>query len=198
MLTKTRNPLIHLAFRLFCPLFLSNLDKMDKSVDKKLGNPWYDWVYAKVCPKFVQSWTNEIYAEKGLTARFLRVFSWILSICPDFRNFSLNFFLKIFLTTFFEILDKTTLKHPSNPWYYWVLCEISSVDKIKRNWTNSQRLTPQTLGITGFLCKISPISQSFKIGQNVDKKTPKPLVWLGLRGFCPFWTDWTNSQTFRL
>ena len=36
---KSRNPLIRLAFRLFRPLFLSNLDKMDKFVDKKRGNP---------------------------------------------------------------------------------------------------------------------------------------------------------------
>lgn len=33
---KSRNPLIRLSFRLFCPLFLSNLDKL---VDKNSGNP---------------------------------------------------------------------------------------------------------------------------------------------------------------
>ena len=42
--------------------------------------------------QFVHSWTNEINSEKGLTAGFVRVFSWVLSICPEFSNFSLKFF----------------------------------------------------------------------------------------------------------
>ena len=74
--------------RCFCPIWTKWTSSWTKNVET-LDMTGFTRQFVQ---NFVHSWTNEIYTEKGLTPGFVRVFSSILSICPDFRNFSLKFF----------------------------------------------------------------------------------------------------------
>ena len=111
-------------------------------------------------------WTKTDKRKTASNPQQIRVFR---KVCPIFVHLSristqrYKIILIFVLSSFFQKLDKWTkllLHTPQTLGITGFLCEISSVDKIRGNWTKSQCLTHQTLGIPHFLCKISSISQS--------------------------------------